>query len=241
MIRNTRGYPGTGFHNQMTRREMVLLLLYLPVHIFLLPNLVGIGLLSAGIDYTVTQLNAIYYAVGTVIVLLLTRHFLRRNFDGLCDHLFTVLVTVMTAYVLQMAFTYALSAVKLWVGLEEVNQNNAAIQNQLGKDYGTMFALTVFLAPLIEETIFRGAIFGPIRMKNRWLAYVISIFLFGLHHVWQFAFTGQGLTYLIHILDYVPASWALCWAYERTDTIWTSIALHMLVNAISLTVLGAAV
>ena len=44
---------------------------------------------------------------------------------------------------------------------------------------------------------------------------------------------------LLSLLDYVPASIALAAAYERGGTIWSPIALHMLLNGMSLWALSA--
>ena len=57
---------------------------------------------------------------------------------------------------------------------------------------------------------------------------------FGIYHIW--AYLPGNPVYLLFILQYLPASWLLCRCYERTNTIWTPIFLHMLINAVSMTV-----
>lgn len=229
--------PYLQFQNLMSVRETVLLLLYLPIHVFLMPTLLGMLFQFAGISYTAMQLNTCYYAVSTLIVFVLSFRFLRRSFDVLCDRLWGVLFTVVVAYFLQQALTYLVTIIELPFGINGDNQNNAAVQDMLEYGYGTMFGIVVFLAPITEEVLFRGAVFGTLRRKSRIWAYVITILLFGLLHVWQFVLMEDDWMYLIHVIDYIPATWALCWVYERTGTIWSPIALHMLVNAISVTVL----
>jgi len=127
--------------------------------------------------------------------------------------------------------------IELPFGIAGDNQNNSAVQDMLQYGYGTMFGIVVFMAPITEEVLFRGAVFGTLRKRNRFAAYAVTILLFGLLHVWQFVVPENDWKYLIHIIDYIPATWALCWVYERTGTIWSPIALHMLVNAISVTAL----
>ena len=39
---------------------------------------------------------------------------------------------------------------------------------------------------------------------------------------------------LLYALQYVPISYLLCRCYERTNSVWGNILLHMLVNFISL-------
>lgn len=229
--------PYLQFQNQMSRWETVLLLLYLPIHVFLMPAILEFLFRSAGISYTMMQLNVCYYAVSTAIVFLLSHRFLRRNFDVLCDRLWGVLFTVVIAYFLQQALMYLVAIIELPFGIAGDNQNNSAVQDMLQYGYGTMFGIVVFMAPITEEVLFRGAVFGTLRKRNRFAAYAVTILLFGLLHVWQFVVPENDWKYLIHIIDYIPATWALCWVYERTGTIWSPIALHMLVNAISVTAL----
>lgn len=237
MNENRPERPYLQFQNQMSRLETVLLLLYLPIHAFLMPTILGFLFQRAGISYSMMQLNVCYYALSTVIVFLLARRFLRRSFDVLCDRLWGVLFTVVIAYFLQQALMYLVAILELPLGISGDNQNNAAVQEMLQYGFGTMFGIVVFLAPITEEVLFRGAIFGTLRKRNRLAAYAVTILLFGLLHVWQFVAPGNDWKYLIHIIDYIPATWALCWVYERTGTIWSPIALHMLVNAISVTAL----
>ena len=226
------------FHDRMRRGERILLLIYLPIHIFAMPALLALLMTHMGIEYTEITLNFLYYAAGAVLVFLIARRFLRAEFDPLCDNWMKVLLSVLEGYLIMTAMALILSAVKLGVGLDGANPNNSSVQSMLGSQFGKMFTLTVLLAPLVEEPIFRGAIFSGIRVKNRIWAYIITILLFGLYHVWQYAYISGDYKYLIYVIDYIPATFALCWTYDRTDTIWSPIALHMLINAVSLTALG---
>ena len=43
---------------------------------------------------------------------------------------------------------------------------------------------------------------------------------------------------LLYALEYIPVSFALAWAYERSGSIWTNIFFHMGFNALSYYVLN---
>ena len=88
------------------------------------------------------------------------------------------------------------------------------------------------VAPIVEEIVFRGAVFGALRQKNRLLAYVVSVLLFSLYHVWGYMLADWKL--IIFIIQYIPVSFLLCRLYERTSSIWSCIFMHMLVNSISI-------
>lgn len=95
-----------------------------------------------------------------------------------------------------------------------------------------MAAAATFLAPIVEELLFRAGVFGLIRRRNRVLAYAVSMLLFALYHIW--GYIAADPVYLIYLLQYLPAAWALCYCYERTNSVWGCIFLHMLVNGVAM-------
>ena len=126
----------------------------------------------------------------------------------------------------------------LWLlGDELLNPNNNAVAELASKSPGPMIGLAVFIGPIVEEVLFRGVLFGSLRHRSRFLAYAISMGVFALYHVWQFALTAIDWKMLLYAIQYLPVGYALGWLYERTSSIWTCIAMHMLVNIISMLVL----
>jgi len=114
---------------------------------------------------------------------------------------------------------------------------SAAVMEMAGVEYGKTAALAIFLAPLVEEPVFRGAVFGGLYRYGRPLAYGASMLLFSLYHVWGYAL--QDPVYWVYLLQYLPVSWLLCRCYERCNSIWGSIFFHMTVNAVSISALNA--
>ena len=228
--------PAPAFHSRMSRTQRVVALLYLPVHVFLLPRL-----LLAVWDSTLSdaELNLLVYAVGFAVLLGVELSFLRRDFDPLCEHFGRVLLEVCICYGLMLAMNLAANAVLTLLStllsdgeLDTFSPNNEAIMDLLDQDRGSMTALALFLAPMMEEIMFRGGVFGTLRPFSRPLAYGVTILLFSLYHTWGYALNDP-LAWL-YLLQYLPASYVLCRCYERTDSIWGSILLHALVNYISL-------
>ena len=125
------------------------------------------------------------------------------------------------------------------------------VQNPNPESYAQQFALSpaatvvilVVLMPLVEEPLFRGLLFGATRRYSRVLGYVLSTLVFALYCVWQFVYTygTVDFRYLLLFLQYVPMSLALTWCYDNGGSIWSPIALHMVLNALILAsaVLGA--
>jgi hypothetical protein len=85
-------------------------------------------------------------------------------------------------------------------------------------------ALIVGAAPLAEEILFRGLLFG-------WLRRHVSF--------WPSAFASALVFSLLHmIVEVIPPTIALglvfAWMYERSGSLWTPIAVHMLHNGLVL-------
>ena len=86
--------------------------------------------------------------------------------------------------------------------------------------------LAVGVAPLAEETFFRGFVFGGLRGRLGLRgAAPLSAGLFALAHLDPITYIPIFLTGLI-----------LVWAYIKTGSLWTSIQLHMAYNAIVLVI-----
>ncbi len=146
------------FTSRMTRREIAAVLAYLPLHIGLLPLLLLSLPQTAGMSEI--QINFAIYAIGALWMLLFAGRFLRRDFDPLCEHPLYCLLQVVTSYGMVLALNMLLSALLMLVQTELSNPNNAAWSDMVTKDFGKTAASAVFLAPLVEEPIFRGAVFS---------------------------------------------------------------------------------
>lgn len=216
------------FNSAMTKKEAIAAIAYLPVHIILLPAVLG-ALVARGVMAEVWA-NFTCYAVGAAYMLALEGRFLRRDFDALCDRPFFIIVEVVASYALLLACNFVMSLALVNVPVE-ANPNNESVIGLIMDSFGPMAAAAVFLAPILEELIFRAGIFGLLRRRSRLAAYCVSATAFALYHVWGYA--AESISYLIYIVQYIPPAILLARCYERTDSIWGSIFLHMLTNGVS--------
>lgn len=222
------------FTSHISKGQMLAALLYLPVHIAVLPIAASVLMLRGVLDDTTGTF--LIYAIGAVYMLLALWKFFRRDFDTLCDHKLNFLIEICVCYGLILVGNWLANLLFMQIGLSD-SANNEAVIEMMHADFGPVAAMTVFLAPIVEESIFRAAIFGPIRRKNRMLAYIVSMLLFSLYHVWAYALDDP--RELLYILEYLPASLLLARCYERTNSIWGSIFLHMLNNGITMWAMSA--
>ena len=90
-----------------------------------------------------------------------------------------------------------------------------------------MGVAAVVVAPLVEETVFRGFIYGVLkRYTDGWFAAACSASLFAAVHM--------------HVATFVPLfvlALGLCVAYERTGSLLVPMWMHALFNGVSTTLL----
>ena len=115
----------------------------------------------------------------------------------------------------------------------QTNLNDTTISAQIEDAPHMTLLIVIFLAPFVEEVLFRGLVFGNLRRKSAAVGYLVSCLLFALLHVWQFAVVNRDITYFLLMLQYLVPGLVLAWVYDRTGTLWTSIGLHAAANALS--------
>lgn len=216
------------FTSALTKREKIAVFVYFPLHFALLPMLLY---RAFGDTVTESMINLIYYAVGAVYMLVFCWGILRRDFDVICERPLRVLIVVFASYALILCFNFVFALIVMLLPDIIINPNNQAIADYATADFGPMAAAATFLVPIVEELMFRAGVFGLIRRRNRVLAYAVSMLLFAFYHIWGYIAIDPVLIYL---LQYLPAAWALCYCYERTNSIWGCIFLHMLVNGVAM-------
>ena len=222
------------FTSRLTKGQALAALVYLPVHMVLLPVIVTIMMLRGLLDET--QANLLCYVLGVAYMLIFLWKFFRRDFDALCDRPWACIREVLVCYGLMLCCNFVVNSIMLLLGMGD-NPNSEAVFDMAGMTFGPIAAMAVFMAPIVEESLFRAGLFGLIRRRNRTLAYVVSMAMFSLYHVWSYAL--MDLKNLLYLLQYIPVSYLLCRCYERTNSIWGSIFLHMLVNGVSMWLLYA--
>ncbi len=107
----------------------------------------------------------------------------------------------------------------------DINQAQDVGFDQLGSrlEYIAAFVTLVIIAPLAEEGLFRGYLYGKLKKTNQiWIAIIVTSVTFGaLHGAWNLA------------VDTFALSVILCLLRESTGSLWASILLHMTKNGIA--------
>lgn len=218
----------------MRRYEIIGGIIWFLVYAFFMGILIGMVMGLLGIPYSDASLNCIYAFSNFVITGLLFRRFLSYSLPLVADHLLRFLKSLLIGFMVYWVLMACFSALVETLGINNWVPNDDTISAIAGENYRLMWAMAVLLAPMTEETLIRGLIFGNIRWKNRILAYILTALIFAGMHMVSYLGTMTPVNLVYNLLVYSLPSVALCVCYEYAGTIWGPIALHMILNAMGM-------
>lgn len=188
---------------------------------------------SLGVVIGASLRNSLYYYVLFAVCILLFHSYLAKTtsrfFDNLNQTLGSFLLGLVAFY---GGNELVFRAVKPLFGAQ-TNLNDTAIAVQVESAPLTTAVIVLFLAPFVEETLFRGFLFGSLKSKSRIVAYLLSCTLFAAIHVWTFAVFQWDLRYLALLLQYLVPGFVFAFVYDKSGTLWAPVLLHVCVNALA--------
>ncbi|MGE4485494.1 MAG: lysostaphin resistance A-like protein, partial [Oscillospiraceae bacterium] len=177
------------FPYPMKRSELVAGWIYLPIHIFILPILISVAMVTLfprmGINLDDPHLNFAYYAISFIFVLVFMFRYLKNSFSDLIDNFTRSLAAVGLGFLMYYISSLAVNMLILYFTDNLTNPNTEIINSSTKLNVNMMAAVGVLLAPVVEESLFRGVVFGSLRKKTRVWAFIISALLFAVYHLWD--------------------------------------------------------
>ena len=172
-------------------------------------------------------LNALKNIILLFILFLIYRKDLIRDWDKFRANVFDNLDEGIKYWFLGLVGMVASNLIINFVFKGGQAGNEQAVQDYIKYLPWLMLINVGFLGPMVEELVFRKAFKDAI--KNKWLFIIISGLIFGGMHV---VGSYTTITDLLFIIPYSCLGFAFAAAYYNTDTIFTSITLHMIHNTI---------
>lgn len=226
-----RGTGGAGLSEREKVLGGILLVGYLVVFPMAASRVFDSAEFLLGITIGGALRDAIYYYVLFALSLAVFWRLWKRDAAVLFAHAGRSLGTLGLGLVAFYGFNELCGKLLSLLPGQPVNLNDAAVSARLGASPGSTILIVVLLAPVVEETLFRGYVFGLLREHSRAVAYGASCLLWALAHVWQYA-VGDW-SYLLTALQYVAPGLVMAWTCERSGSLWGSVLLHGLVNALA--------
>lgn len=223
--------------------------IFLPVWVFvgiytaqymlfgLLLLLDSFGINVANFDQTIlnTILMALVYLLSLIIVIVLPYKIIKDKINKIelgvnrLPSWTDILVTpaaLIIYFILSSVLILLATQILPWF---DVNQAQDTGFNQVNSNFEIILAFIslVLIAPIAEEILFRGYLFGKLKKYMPiWFAAVITSVTFGfVHGAWNLA------------IDTFALSLILCTLREMTGSIWSSVLLHMAKNGVAFYIL----
>ena len=151
---------------RLTRAESIAGWIYLPCYLLLLSLLLGfvLALLGYDLNSSVAQarINLLYGLINFIAIAIIFHRFLIANLSNIPRRFWGFLQAIILGFALYWVATAAINGLLQWLYPGLRNANNDSITTMAGVDYRAMLLYTVALAPVTEESLFRGAgLCGP--------------------------------------------------------------------------------
>ena len=128
-----------------------------------------------GISLGETARNAIYYYVLFALTVIVFWGYLVRSAQALADRLGAVLAAAGLGLVAFYGHNELTGRLLGLVTAGQTNLNDASIAGRIGASPWSTILIVVFLAPVVEETLFRGYLFGSLREVDRALSALAEV------------------------------------------------------------------
>ena len=215
----------------MSRGEKILGWLYMAFSLLVLPSALiwGNGQLADPLNDAL--LNFVFYLTNFVAAICIFRRFLRASASAAWQDIWNFIQAVVLGYVAYLAATKAMDFIYAHLMPGFSNINDAVIGELAGVNYPLMFLGVVFMAPLTEETLYRGLIFRELWQTSKTAAYLVSMAAFAAIHVLGYIGSYDLSWLLLCFIQYLPAGLCLAWTYTKADNIFAPMVVHAIVNA----------
>ena len=199
----------------------------------ILAGLIALGVSFDGINQSVlnASLASLVYTAALAAVIgfpwLIMRRTTSKKELGVHEPLsWRDLLLAPPAYILYMILTATVAYVVMqYVPAVDMTQAQDVLFGGLGRNYEFILAFLtlVIIAPIAEELLFRGYLFGALmRYVPIWAAMIVTSIIFGaVHGQWNVA------------IDTFVLSMVMCAVRLHTGTIWAPVIIHMIKNGIA--------
>ena len=176
--------------------------------------------------------NMLNYIITLVLVAFFMRNYLVEDNLKFKDNKKYLLWYIPLTAIAFFLISFGVDALVSMSAGSSNNQN--LIENMLiNGGAGYIFIAVVICAPLVEELIFRKAIFSFLEKKPPIVAHVVSVVLFAVMHMLSTSFEDPGRWFLL-LVPYLVSSILLCLIYEFSKrNVCASWFAHMLNNLLA--------
>ena len=229
------------FSLNYSKKKSFFLLFHFTLGYFLVyPMILFVVLAALGIESWLYdgKADTIYSIIMLIVSIYFTKDMLWRSINELADNPGKIFKTIITTLPMMLLGSIVLNyLITTFTGQTEA-QNQTEIIGLFEQAPYLIIIQALLYAPIVEEIMFRGLVFGGLSKKSMTFAIIVSSSLFGLAHVYNSILSGN-FADLWFFPTYALLGYFLNRAYIKSGSIVSSMALHFLNNAIGLLAISA--
>ncbi len=218
----------------MTKSETVITWCYLVFQFFALPVILVFANVYFRAPFNEAQINFIFFAINFTVVTTICHKFLIDSAKQALVSVFRCVRWAMGGIAIYWLLLIVLGMVTQSISPDYENLNDSSISQMAQGNFTLISVGTVLLVPIVEEVFYRGLIFRPLYNRCPVAAYCVSAVIFSAIHLVGYIGLYSPIALLISFLQYLPAGITLGLVYVKTDTIFTPILMHMIINWIGI-------
>jgi membrane protease YdiL (CAAX protease family) len=177
---------------------------------------------------------ALWYSTTLLITLFLAWPLIKESWSALSHRFKSTVKITMGLFPVMYFASIGLSMLIGWLSGQATSGNQTSLNELLGKYPAFTLLLTVVFAPIVEELVFRGAFYRYFRAKGQyWFPMILSASAFAMIHL-SLALSQGHWGELWFFPLYGMLGVFLSVAYEKTGTIFGSVFLHFIYNAVGM-------
>lgn len=160
------------------------------------------------------------------ILIMIYRKDLIKEFKIFKNNFISNINTATTYWIIGLFFMFSTNILINFVFKPGGAYNEKTVQQMINTTPMVMLLTAGIIAPIIEELVFRKSFKKA--FPNKYLFVIISSFVFGLLHV----ISSSTLLGFLYIIPYMSLGLSFALTYNKTNTIYSSIFIHILHNSI---------
>lgn len=212
------------------QKENVAGYIYIIIQVLVLPYILTIFNSLLHTPLSDGELNFIFFSINFVSVIAIFHRYLRASVNLLLQRPFIILRYAFLGFLAYQIAKFLITFIVLRIYPEFTNLNDQSVMHLFAQNYTLMSISVILLAPLAEEVLYRGVLFGSIYKENPILGYVISAIAFCSIHIISYIGLYKPADLLCSFLIYLPAGIFLSWSYEKSGCIIAPILIHIASN-----------
>ena len=221
-------------HDRLSQGQYVFGFCYLASQQLVIPLLLSLVFMLAKLTASNLLLNIVFFAVNFLVIVVVFHRYLWRELKAFFSRPLHSLGMVLACFLLYW-FVNIYTSIQIGINFPNFsNANDANIQTMAGDDYWLMFIGSVLMVPIVEETLYRGVLFGFCDRFGRPLAYAVTCLMFAMIHVVGYIGTMEPIYLIVSLFQYIPAGLCLGLAYSEGGSIFVPILIHTAVNCIGM-------